>query len=266
MHRLSLFTIAPFALIAMTGGACPTGPTSYCEARARAQCHFLFNCCEGDELAYQFYEAEYAANEGECYDRLAPSCKTQAGGMDRSIALGRLRFNGDKASACANAASAAADACDPSLAYVVECGQVTIGLVEDGDECALSDECGNGGYCDDIEIGDPDVNDELGALEGKCVAPVPEGEDCGGEGDGPCERGLACVADTGGDATCEAPPEEGDDCANGRCAYGLFCNTDDECEARRNDGDDCDEDLGGAECKTGTCDGGTCGSGICEGR
>lgn len=256
-QRILLLTLAPLAVMTTAGGACPTGPVSYCEAQVRAECRFLFNCCKDDELVYQYARAAYAANEGECFDRMAPSCKTSSGGLDRSIGLGRLQFNGDKASTCANAAMAAADACDPSLAYVIECSQVTLGLVKDGDDCAFSAECGNGGSCDGI---DDNVNEELGAVEGECTAPQPEGEDCSEK---PCEDGLACTSDGSGDPTCEVPAGDGDDCASASCGFGLFCNADEECEVRRDDGDDCDD---ANECKTFTCTDGACGTDTCNGR
>ena len=261
MKRLLLLLLL-LLLVAAALVGCPTGPVSFCEAQLRAQCQFFFRCCEDVErLSGNGGLLNYATSEDECFDRTRAVCQARSAASEDSIGLGRLKFDGDQANVCLAAFNTMRDTCDRgAAAHVAACDDTTAGLVKDGGACALDEECGRGGLCA-VNRDNPDVNKDTGALEGKCTAPAAKGDACG---DTPCERGLVCNVDAGGNGTCVDPPASGDPCATGQCATGLFCDlADGKCKDLKDDGTACTNAF---ECKTDVCVNALCGDGTCNGK
>ncbi|OGQ22356.1 MAG: hypothetical protein A2138_10555 [Deltaproteobacteria bacterium RBG_16_71_12] len=262
--RIVTLIVVLSATAPLAGFGCPDKPISTCEAMMRAQCEFAFRCCDAEERldgsAPVGLAGGYVTSEGECVDRAIGACKLFAGVNEDSVALGRMTFDGEAANACLAGMNAARDQCDWSQAQLVQrAGQACsralgVGAVEPGDTCATSAECRLGGTCE-IDYEDPDVNEDVGAIEGECADAGDDGDDCT---DRPCGPGLLC-----NDGECEPTPAEGDDCFGGAvCGPGLYCDNN-ECTVPKNNGDDCEQSY---ECLSGECEDGECaGAGICNG-
>lgn len=265
MRTISL-PIVVIAALPMLGFGCPDKPVSSCEAMMRAQCEFAFRCCDAEErldgsAPIGIGGGSYVTSEGECVDRSVGVCKVFGGSADESVALGRMTFDAEAANQCLAGLNAARDQCDSTLALLVQrpgqaCSRALgVGAVEPGDTCAISSECRLGGNCV-IDYQDPDVDEELGALEGECDDLGDDGDDCTSRG---CGTGLLCNA-----GECEPMPAEGDDCFGGAvCGPGLYCDNG-ECVIPKAPGESCEQSF---ECLSSACEDGECaGDGVCNGQ
>jgi hypothetical protein len=212
---------------------------STCEEAQQIQCEFTFRCCEDDER-YAYGAGAYVTSEGECAEQAKRICAFFAG-VDESIAAGRSEFDAELADTCINQAREKRDSCDPNYEFDDECSSAGFffakGLVEDGDTCATSFECADGGDCV-IERNDDytpkDVDAETGNVEGECVVPPGEGDACP---EGTCQSGLYCDFT---DNTCKAQKENGEPCADYDECESYNCDFDTgECAAEEdNEPDD----------------------------
>lgn len=256
--RIFIPLLIALASIPLLGFSCQSGAVSTCEAQIRLQCEFAFRCCDDDErIENELSGPSYTNSEAECIERNLPICRAFFGQIDDAIALGRVQFNQENANACIEARTAARDECSRNISDDAEeaCENLFEGLVDDGDACASSNECADGGSCD---LSDPDQNEELGANEGECVAPLKAGDDCT-NADAECGPDLFCNG-----TTCQKLPGKRDACPDFVCQDGLFCNATGECEDQKDDGDDCDSSE---ECESFDCEEGVCGGDeICTGR
>lgn len=238
MHRLiALLTLCILA----SSSSCTNGAVALCEERARLQCELAFACCSPEERFG--LGTLYVDDEAECAERVSSTCSARESVVDESIALGRTAFDDVRAEECLTALRAAAEGCDPGAAQRAQlvCDDVTAGAVGDGGECAFSRECRAGGTCD-LES-PPDVDDALHAPLGTCVEPPSQGDECP---EGVCATGLFCQNNR-----CDVLPGEGDPC-NLECAPGLYCaDTEFTCEAQKVDGEPC---ANTEECLAGACE------------
>lgn len=224
--------------------ACGGGAVSFCEERARAQCELAFECCSPKERAPLGVSSSlYLDSEDECVERSAATCRTSNAVVDDSVALGRTSFDDVRAEECLTALRAAAEACDAGAAQraqLLPCDDVSEGAVGDGGACAFSSECRAGGTCD-LES-PPEVDDDLHAPLGACIEPPSESDECP---EGVCATGLFCQNNR-----CDVLPGENDPC-NVECAPGLFCAPIEfVCTEQKTDGDECNGPL---ECLSNVC-------------
>jgi hypothetical protein len=228
-------------MLVMLFACTPRGAVALCEERAGLRCELAFACCSPEERGVA--AGLYITSEDECVARTTALCRATGGAVDDSIALGRTDFDDVRAEECLAQLRAASEGCDLAAAQRAEllvCDDVTSGAVEGGGDCAFSSECLAGGTCDLEEP--PEVDDALHAPLGACVAPPSQGDECP---EGVCATGLFCQNNR-----CDALPGEGDAC-NIECAPGLYCAaTDFVCAAQKADGDAC---VSTAECLSGVC-------------
>ena len=203
------------------------GPhVSLCEAQVRADCELRYRCCTTEELLVGLGVdvGTYATSEGECIDRLLPTCEGTSAALDEAVALGRIGFDDVNATECRALLEEARDRCDTSISLDARdarlgregpCALVSVGLVENEADCAGDIECKDDGVC---VFDDPlalDIDDELGVIVGACRNPARAGESCLDRG---CVDGLFCDA-----GTCRALPVEGEACPDFACASGFVC-------------------------------------------
>lgn len=244
MHRTlnALFScLLASSLASLLASSCSGGVVSLCAERARLSCELAFACCSPEERSF-FVRDLYVDDEDECVERATAICTLSGAAIDDSVALGRTAFNDVQAEECLATLRAAAEACDVASAQRAQllCDDVTQGTVTDGGDCAFSSECRAGGTCD-LES-PPEVDDALHAPLGACVEPPAQGDECP---EGVCATGLFCQNNR-----CDVLPGEGDPC-NVECVPGFFCAaTDFVCTAQKVDGDGC---ASPAECFSNNC-------------
>lgn len=198
---------------------------STCEEAQQIQCEYMFRCCEDDER-YAYGASAYMNSEGECADQAKRICAFLAG-VDESIAAGRTEFDAELAQKCIDQAKEKRDECDPNYEFDEDCSNSSYffgkGLVKDGDTCAASYECADGGECV-VERNDDytpkDVDEETGNVEGECEAQPGEGDECP---DYQCQEGLYC---DGADMTCKDQKAAGQTCASDEECESYYCDFD----------------------------------------
>ena len=257
-------------------------PVALCIEASRAQCEEAFNCCNDKERIERYNDAgvmsvqtAYVDSLGECHARSESYCEMWAVPFKDSIAAGRMEMNGENANACLTALKARIQTCgepNPEEAEALGiCNHIFVGLVEDGDDCAMSGECENKGTCslvDDDGDDDFEVNEDLATKDGKCISPklAKKGDNCIPEDPDDlitCEAGTFCNV---AEEECEEIPGNGDSCEDsaGVCKPGLYCGADDaECHELKEGGKECDS---GGECLSGECDDDECTDPICQGK
>lgn len=245
MHRpvnaIAPLCVAVVVVAVASSTSCKGGVVALCEERARLRCEIAFACCSSEERPF-FVREVYVDDEDECIERATAICTLAGAASDDSVVLGRTGFNDVQAEECLENLRAAAEACDVGSAQRAQllCDDVTEGTVTGGGECAFSSECRAGGTCD-LES-PPDVDDALHAPLGACVEPPAQGDECP---EGVCATGLFCQNNR-----CDVLPGDGDPC-NVECAPGLFCAlTEFVCAAQKVDGERCDSPV---ECLGGIC-------------
>lgn len=220
-----------------------------CEEQVRLQCELAYRCCTEANERFAVLPAAltaYATSEGECIDRLRPSCRAQDP-LDDAVELGRMDIDQDLAALCVDALAAARDACDvaafdkafeitrvPAAAgdeLDAPCAYASRGNVENEGACAVSAECAPGGFCD-FTTSPPSFDDDIAAFDGSCVAPGLAGEACASVG---CAAGLFCRI-----SVCALLPDDGEPCPEFVCADGNLCNADSVCEAFPDIGEPCE--------------------------
>lgn len=105
------------------------------------------------------------------------------------------------------------------------------GALKAGEPCAFGAQCGPGLICGLAP----------GAICGKCVATLREGENCDGADNRSCAEGLACLLAT---RKCSTPLPEGGTCSdNSECRRPLFCDfkggPEGTCTVQRKAGEPC---------------------------
>lgn len=205
---------APMFLVPLAAAiplACNGPVVDLCEQEAKARCSFAYSCCEDDErIERGLNGGNYANSESECVERTAYFCKVFSRDTDQSISRGRQSFDDEAKQKCIEALNKAKDDCDIEdflTAQSNECGvDFTAPEVDGGDDCSLSAECKSGTCTIDRDKDGKakDVDDD-GIVIGEC------------------EKGG----------------EKGDDCIDGECGQGFFCDTDGKCAAQKGKGDDC---------------------------
>lgn len=211
---------------------CARTHRTLCEEQVRITCELAFRCCTPAEATFVVLGRQigsYATTEGECIERLAPACRGQDV-RDDAVVAGRLALDATQAQLCVDALAAARDRCDlPAYRSALEasgpCGQITIGLAEDGDACELPEECGAEGFCQ--------PEDGIAGHPGICFRPGDAGDSCAERA---CASGLVCS----GALLCELPPGAGEPCPQFACAEGNLCAANGTCEPLPGDGEPCD--------------------------
>jgi hypothetical protein len=239
---------------ASLAAACTPSPVNVCEENLKATCAMEFRCCKDVErgsLLTSF--TVYSTSESECFDSLKSVC-TNSGGASEAVGLGRLAFNSEAYSTCTTARQAAIDGCDlqafSTAQESCDFGDIFDGKVADGSACADDGEC-VGGLCEISynEDGLPEtVSVETGNVEGVCLSEPAAGQDCS---DGNCAEGLFCNPDD----VCAVLPGNGDECTFA-CAAGLYCGPGFLCAEQLDGGEAC---TFFSDCKSDDClEDGTC--------
>jgi len=211
----------------------PLAPDQLFETQVRADCSFLFRCCEANERSIVTGGGTSPVDEGNCVEQ-----RFEAGGegallgqrAKAAVDAGKAEHDGALADECLRPILDQANACDPafltpklSAACSVGAGRgFVVGLVKDGDECNDTLECADEGTCVIPE------DDTVVTTKGKCFAAVSEGDSCvrGAEGEQeilPCKSGLTCSFNGDGTAECKAVEllADGESCFDGReCESG----------------------------------------------
>lgn len=264
----------------------PLAPDQLFETQVRADCAFLFRCCEPNERGITPIGGASTYDEATCVEQ-----RFEVGGSSAllgqrakaAVDAGKAEHDGTLAEECLRPILDQANACDPAylapeLSPACSFGAsrgFVVGLVKDGDDCTDDLECADEGTCVIPE------NEEVITAKGTCVAAVSEGESCLREAEGdqeilPCKSGLRCTFDGVGGAECKAIEllADGESCFDGaECESGACIEqevrtctfSDDPCTVDA----DCEEVDVGETCDTGLDD--VCGEdeldvAICNGR
>lgn len=127
----------------------------------------------------------------------------------QKIAAGTVAYDGNKVQACLDAISSLS--CDGLLRRdQPECLAALDGLVAQGGDCDLNEECKGSAICRSTD----------GTCPGTCGALLSAGQACVADGD--CSDGLQCSSET---KLCVKPAAAGDSCEYGSppCGPGLLC-------------------------------------------
>ena len=129
--------------------------------------------------------------------------------IPQKIAAGTISYDGHKVQACLDAVSNLS--CDGLLKRdQPECLAALDGLVAQGGDCDLNEECKGSAIC----------QSSYGNCPGTCVALLSAGQACVADSD--CSDGLQCSSET---KLCVKPAAAGDACEYGSppCGPGLLC-------------------------------------------
>ncbi len=149
--------------------------------------------------------------------------------LQDAVDAGRVQYRSDRVNACI--AALGTIACDELGSHPPEaCRDALAGTIDEGEDCALDEECSGNAFCDTTGM----------ACPGTCTALGAAGSDC--EENEQCDTGLVCAC-TGSpvcNGTCTTQVGVGDTCGGSAadCALGLFCA-----------GENADMNISG-ECKT----------------
>lgn len=213
----------------------PLAPDQLFETQVRADCSFLFRCCEPNERSITRGGGATPYDEATCVEQ-----RFEAGGSSAllgqrakaAVDAGNAEHDGTLAEECLRPILDQANACDPAylapeLSPACSFGAsrgFVVGLVKDGDECTDDIECADEGTCVIPE------DDNVITVKGACVAAASEGESClrGAEDEREivnCKTGLTCSFEPDGTAECKPielladgePCFNGEECESGAC-------------------------------------------------
>jgi hypothetical protein len=231
MSRSLLLAVITSLIGASLFSGCKPGARDMCERYAVAYCKFQYQCCNARERAQLigFGGVTEHSSEEECVEerqRVLCSLLAQYEDAERG---GRLEWDYEGSNECLGAVETAANECSAedflSFQFGADgcaLGELTSGLVENDDTCFLSDEC-----ADDEALCTPEETD-------------------------PDEIVVTAKG------TCTPPPGVGDECPDGFCRDGSFCDVavdPNVCVPLLDEGEDCDADL---QCLTSNCEGAVC--------
>jgi hypothetical protein len=149
-------------------------------------------------------------NGADCASSISQRLENGTFGLiPQKITAGTIRYDGNKAQACLDAVSKLS--CDGLLTRdQPECLAALDGLVAQGGDCDLNEECAGSALC----------RSSTGTCPGKCVALLSAGQACTADGD--CDNGLQCYGTT---RLCVRPAAIGEACEYGSppCGPGLLC-------------------------------------------
>jgi hypothetical protein len=147
-------------------------------------------------------------NGADCASSISQRLENGTFGLiPQKITAGTIRYDGNKAQACLDAVSKLS--CDGLLTRdQPECLAALDGLVAQGGDCDLNEECAGSAIC----------RSSTGTCPGKCVALLSAGQACSADGD--CASGLQCSSET---SLCVKPAVVGDACEYGSppCGPGF---------------------------------------------
>lgn len=165
-------------LAAMTAIVC----RSECESGAAIEFLYREDCLDAYTLVYEWLGAD----------------------MHRSLDAGNMSFDAAEAQRCVEAFAGS----NCNMEIDSECDRVFVGHVPVGGACTQSDECVDGGYC----------NDTL-TCPGLCEAALSAGAACNGEF-GVCGSGLTCLAE----GVCGALRANGEPCESNLDCDSYHCD------------------------------------------
>lgn len=252
MRRVAwkVVTVLALVLVMAGAGACgdddgSTGPLPLDQVQStyiRAYCQLAIDC------EFDAFIAFFDGDVEICVDFMETIGGTEDGinELIDSVNAGNTSYDGDMARECMDAMqSLSCEEAFASEAPVLACEETFTGLLANGTDCTLDEECA-GGWCDMSSTCPGSCSDtvlvgggcsmgekcETGALceGGQCIlnpGPLNLGDDCV-ESYRECGYGLWC--DWGGNGICENRAGAGSDCEQeDQCEHGLFCNGNGEC-------------------------------------
>jgi hypothetical protein len=235
------------------GGGAGGGPVGFAELESRfkaAACQRAVACKETPDLATCMAsiqeEPGYVAT------------------IESDIASGKLVYDGAAAESCIEAIESVygaactrtAVAAASGQSFTDSCAGVFAGTVGPGGACFFSEECADGGLCEQTDLTCPR---DLQCCAGTCAAqpaPIPVGGDCSaGLPNQSCASGSYCnTALSGASMTCVVPSTVvGTPCSPSTlCGAPLFCNLDSSgtgtCQPPAATGAPCNARVGNTSC------------------
>jgi hypothetical protein len=247
-------------------------------------CHFNFDCCTPIERTSSgLFFGGGASNKAACIEELNDTLGGVFDTASAAVAAGTAVYDAEGAERCS--IQAAIDSCDAQTVLGVSSDKrvfqalygidatdptcvdlasraFTKGTVKDGGACTSVFDCVEG-------ICDIEAEEEGTTAQGKCVAPLKEGDDCSERS---CGQGLTCddtdtcikvvLLDDGASCEFDGQCTSGACVGEGSCSNGVgSCFSADDCS----DFDFCDVDVcfdtgaactEDADCNTATCDNG----------
>lgn len=266
MFRSLSRAVAVVGVVALPGVvACfntlfPFAPDQLFETGARANCAFVFRCCDASERGAAGLSVTNFRNEDECVEESLEQGGALALIGQRAKAVvdaGNGEYDAALAEECTKPVHDAAYACDATgfllPSFSAECQAFASrgfvrGKIGDGDDCTDDIECADEGTC--VREEQEDGGDIVLTIAGTCRAAAGAGESC--EVDGQlrrCQAGLSCEFDGTDAFTCEEVvlKDEGEDCFDdGECKSGNCIELDSSrCSDSGNacaEDSDCDEE------------------------
>jgi len=153
-------------------------------------------CTSGAAIEFLYRE--------DCLDAYTLLYEWLGADIQRSIDAGNMSFDAAEAQRCADAFAGS----NCSLEIANECDHVFVGNVAVGGACTQSDECVDGGYC----------NDTL-TCPGMCEAGLSAGTACA-DASGVCQSGLTCLAE----GVCGARRPNGEPCEDNSECRSYYCD------------------------------------------
>lgn len=191
--------------------AAGVAPSAFCPMYAETVCRKLFACAEPEVIAVDAAAHQFS-DEASCRAGLGRFCgKLMLGGVEESVAAGRVRWDAKSFGRCFNTWIEQACA-QPwgDLPDRADCREASRGTVTPGGSCTTAFDCA-----------------EVEGAEIVCAFPESGPGTCaqlGGRG-APCEFSNACQSALRcRQGTCQPPGQEGEPCRfKDDCAAGLLC-------------------------------------------
>lgn len=207
-------------LLCMSSGVCKAQVTltEFAAEAASLNCHWLFACCSEGELT-QISDAmgltDQLKDEASCSSFFKSALESgYSTPAQNAIDAGRGEYFPDKAAAClavGTQTECSGNGSDALKSLLKTCDDSYNGLQANGDDCSSQVECSAGLLC----------------VNGKCLQPKAQGDNCTDGDPHLCGEGLYCNDPDGTGGSCEARKPKDADCSNIKleCASGLKCDT-----------------------------------------